>query len=391
MSSLDPHVPPSPHKLQTYCRSERDIAKKQSTHGWAICSAQAALGIINSLFAPNDGPLLSAPFTCLSCFVPRASVVGDVSRPWSGALVVQYLVGIWLSSCVFRAPIPLAERSPPPLLDHSGGEARPAGVAARGNLPGPPHRFSKFGDYHLIIPINGVVADSTCTFQRNLIIKTAVETHRATAAFSSKEQGSNTQHNNRTNTISASNSPPKYHSCTTQHCPSHPPTNHIVQQYSSKQIDALVRTRTSPEQAGIAERTKYCTRENNSSTSHRHESTHPRTKRPPPTHPLTHPSTDQPVLPPNTKSTMRYSGTAECTATNRSIWSIPGTRFFILKTHWYVESPAKYNKRVSHPFSSIHRPTTHRRTGTGTGTCCCMLKIHVPAIITPTIKTKHPR
>ena len=30
----------------------------------AICHAQAALGIIKSLFAPNRGPLLSASFTC---------------------------------------------------------------------------------------------------------------------------------------------------------------------------------------------------------------------------------------------------------------------------------------------------------------------------------------
>ena len=41
------------------------VTKAHSTaeHNRAICSAQAALGIIKSLFAPNRGPLLSAPFT----------------------------------------------------------------------------------------------------------------------------------------------------------------------------------------------------------------------------------------------------------------------------------------------------------------------------------------
>ena len=49
------------------------VTKAHSTaeHNKAICSAQAALGIIKSLFAPNRGPLLSAPFTYVfSCILP---------------------------------------------------------------------------------------------------------------------------------------------------------------------------------------------------------------------------------------------------------------------------------------------------------------------------------
>ena len=61
-------------KLPPYCRSERDTGNKSShstaEHSRAICSAQAALGIIQSLFAPNHGPLYSAPFTCFSCILP---------------------------------------------------------------------------------------------------------------------------------------------------------------------------------------------------------------------------------------------------------------------------------------------------------------------------------
>ena len=44
-------------------------------------SAQATLGIINSLVAPNHGPLLSAPFTCFSCILPCASEAGGVQPP----------------------------------------------------------------------------------------------------------------------------------------------------------------------------------------------------------------------------------------------------------------------------------------------------------------------
>ena len=46
------------------------VTKAHSTaeHTRAICSAQAALGIFKSLFEPNRGPLLSAPFTFLVAF-----------------------------------------------------------------------------------------------------------------------------------------------------------------------------------------------------------------------------------------------------------------------------------------------------------------------------------
>ena len=57
-----------PRKLPPYCRLERitPVTRSHSTaeHISAICSAQAALGIIKSLFAPNHGSLLSASVTC---------------------------------------------------------------------------------------------------------------------------------------------------------------------------------------------------------------------------------------------------------------------------------------------------------------------------------------
>ena len=74
-----------PRKLHPYCRSERDTANKHTAQRSA-CSAEAALDIINSLCAPNHGPLFSALFTCFSCILPCASLAGDVSRPRSGAL-----------------------------------------------------------------------------------------------------------------------------------------------------------------------------------------------------------------------------------------------------------------------------------------------------------------
>ena len=40
-------------------------AHSTAEHNMRICSAQAALGIIKSLFAPNHGPLLFAPFIFL--------------------------------------------------------------------------------------------------------------------------------------------------------------------------------------------------------------------------------------------------------------------------------------------------------------------------------------
>ena len=84
-----------PRKVPPYRRSERNTGTKKkhtaqlSTTNKAICSAQAALGIVKSLSAPNRGPLLYAPFTCfwLHSSLPCASVAAGVSRPRSGALV----------------------------------------------------------------------------------------------------------------------------------------------------------------------------------------------------------------------------------------------------------------------------------------------------------------
>ena len=78
-------------------------ANKHTTQHREISFAQAALGIINSLFARNHGPLLSAPFTCFSCIILCAGVAG--SRPRSGALVelltnIDFLGGLYL----FRFP-----------------------------------------------------------------------------------------------------------------------------------------------------------------------------------------------------------------------------------------------------------------------------------------------
>ena len=78
--------PSPPRKYHTYCRSERDI-NKHTAQRRSISNAQASLGSINSLFAPNNhGPLLPAPFTCFSRILPCASVAGGISRPRSGAL-----------------------------------------------------------------------------------------------------------------------------------------------------------------------------------------------------------------------------------------------------------------------------------------------------------------
>ena len=76
-----------PRKLDSYCTSDRDTAIKHTAQRRAMSSAQAALGIINSLFAPRHGPHLSAPCTCYSCIVPCVSVAGGVRRPLNGAHV----------------------------------------------------------------------------------------------------------------------------------------------------------------------------------------------------------------------------------------------------------------------------------------------------------------
>ena len=54
------------------CRSERDIVNKHTAQHTAVSSAQAALGSIKSLLAPNHGPLLSAPSHLFVFFLARA-------------------------------------------------------------------------------------------------------------------------------------------------------------------------------------------------------------------------------------------------------------------------------------------------------------------------------
>ena len=76
-----------------------------------------------------------------------------------------------------------------------------------------------------------------------------------------RQQGSNTQHNNRTDTTCASRSPNKTPPTNrTTHPPTdqemHPPTNPLtmLQHYSAQQTDALFRTRTSPESRPVIQR-----------------------------------------------------------------------------------------------------------------------------------------
>ena len=149
-----------------------------------------------------------------------------------------------------------------------------------------------------------------------------------------------------------------------------------------------------------AERTKYyccCTKDDsssNSSTSHRHESilTHARNDHRPPTQPTarqptnpSHHQTLQPIC--ATAVHQQYVPAGTCTSKQRRLVR---TLLFILKTQsWIRCNSSGVQERVNHPFSPINRLTTHPRTGTGT--CCCMLKMHVPAIITLTTKTTHPR
>ena len=63
-----------------YTTADQNVTPLTSTQRSTgqFSSAQTSLGIINSLFAPNYGPLLSAPFTCFNCILPCASVAGGV-------------------------------------------------------------------------------------------------------------------------------------------------------------------------------------------------------------------------------------------------------------------------------------------------------------------------
>ena len=205
------------------------------------------------------------------------------------------------------------------------------------------------------------------------------EQHKPTAhQRSAARKGSNTQHNNRTDTTCASRSPTKRHPHphgTPTHRPRHAPTNQPTHHATAvqQQTDALFGTGTSPEQAGYTvERTKYffkyccCAEDSNSSISHianMHESTHPRTKRPPPTHPTNRPPTDQSILLQNTPTNTCYGSTAV-----RTSWYVHqqmkallvSNLFIVLKTHSWVRctsSGVQARVKGNHPSSPIHRPT----------------------------------
>ena len=66
--------------LQIYTRTaDQNVTSPASTQHSTGESGQVALGIINSLGAPNHGPLLSATFTCC-CLLPCARVATSAAR-----------------------------------------------------------------------------------------------------------------------------------------------------------------------------------------------------------------------------------------------------------------------------------------------------------------------
>ena len=99
-----------------------------------------------------------------------------------------------------------------------------------------------------------------------------------------------------------------------RNAPTNQPTHHATALQCSANVCVVSYSNLAREQAGYtAKRTKYCccTKDSNSGfISHRHESTQPRTKRPPSTHPTNRPPTDQPILPPNIPTNMCYRRTA---------------------------------------------------------------------------------
>ena len=239
-------------------------------------------------------------------------------------------IGIWLIPA-FSEPQPHWPRDPPsPLLGQSEGEARAAGGSHRGYPPVPPHRFSRFSDYHLIILINRVDAELPD-------YRKAQQTHRTSSAFGCKERKQHRTQRTHQHDIRFQfddKTPPTYrmaHPPTDQaiHPPTNefyhatavqPPTKLYTHQPTSiqQQTDALFRAPISPEQAGyIAERTNTVVvlNKKHSSTSYRHERTHPRTKRPPPTyptnHPPTQPTTRQPTNPSYHQKIQPIGATAE--------------------------------------------------------------------------------
>ena len=85
--SLSVPMFPPPRKIAFFLPIERGTSNKHTAQHRAISSAQAARGInVNSLFAPNHAPHISAAFTCFSCILPCLSVAGGVNRRRSGAL-----------------------------------------------------------------------------------------------------------------------------------------------------------------------------------------------------------------------------------------------------------------------------------------------------------------
>ena len=113
----------------------------------------------------------------------------------------------------FSEPQSRWSRNPrPPALGQSEGEARAAGFASRGT---PPSRRAgsassvtntTISSYSLIESLSLQLPEFSATrFSKQQ------KPHRTAAAVSSKDQSSNTQHSNRTNTTPASSSPTKDH------------------------------------------------------------------------------------------------------------------------------------------------------------------------------------
>ena len=72
-------------------RSERGIANKHIAQHRPIRPTQVAVGVINSLVAPNHGPLIAAPFPC-SGILPCASVAGRRQPPAERSPCINYKV-----------------------------------------------------------------------------------------------------------------------------------------------------------------------------------------------------------------------------------------------------------------------------------------------------------
>ena len=98
-------------------------------------------------------------------------------------------------------------------------------------------------------------------------------------------------------------------------------TYRVLQQYSKRTAaNRCVDSYSNFARAGrYSGGTKWCTKEKNTATSHRRESTHPRMNRPPPIHPSTHPLINASTYHP---TTICCRGAAVRTAANRYVWSV---------------------------------------------------------------------